>query len=197
MIPPVSYFDGDSEKDIIEGIVKGNENSFAQLYLQYKDKVYAISLRLCMSAEVAEDMVQEIFLKVWLNRDNLSEVAHFRAYLYTLSRNHIIRYLKKLSREIKEMPYNSATATATDADLRLIDAEYQAVFQRAIQSLPPQQAAVFKLSREHGYKRDEIALQLQISPDTVKTHLSKAIKNIRAFCLARLDLLLLLAFLKK
>jgi RNA polymerase sigma-70 factor (family 1) len=186
----------DSEIRLLTAISKGDERSFEQLYNIYKDRIYSISLRLCMSSSVAEDMVQEIFLKLWINREKLDQVEHFRAYFYSIARNHIIRALKTIDRTANPILYNAEPIDPSAADFRLLDNEYQNIVRNAICSLSPQQAKVYYLSRESGLKRNEIAVQMGISSDTVKTHLSQAIKNIRAFCLIHSELLLLASFLK-
>jgi len=184
------YREDDNERGMLAAISIGDENSFERLYFQYKDKIYAISLRLSMSESIAEDLVQEIFLKLWINREKLAQVEHFRAYFYTIARNHIIRSLKKLDRNIKPLSFVDDPADPSAADFRLIEKVYQKLVRNAINCLSPQQAMVYRLSRESGLKRNEIAIQMGISPDTVKTHLSQAIKNIRAFCQSHSDLLL-------
>jgi len=185
------------EKELLSNIAKGDENAFAQLYFHYKDRIYAISVKLCGSVEVGEDMVQEVFLKIWINRDKLLGIEHFRAYLYTIARNHVIRYLKKLALNMEGLNGEMDSVIRSNSETNLIEKEYQKTLQEAIKSLSSQQAIVYRLSREEGLKREEIAAQMGISPETVKTHLAQALKHIRAFCLARLDLLLLLIYLKK
>lgn len=188
-----------SEKQLVARIAEGDQFAFEEVFNFYKDRIYAIAYRLGGSSAVAEDMVQEVFLKLWINREKLSDVEHFRAYLFTIARNHIVRYLKKAAAAgiIGTITPEHPIATDDNADHRLLEKEYGDILQEAIDKLSPQQALVYKLSKQEGLKREEVATQLGLSQDTVKAHLFMAMKNIRAHCLARLDLLLLLWLFKK
>lgn len=185
------------EKELLSRIAGGDEYAFAQLFQEYKDKIYAIGLRLSGSEQAAEDLVQETFLKIWLQREALKNVTYFRAYLYTIARNHIIRFIKRRAKIISQTGSLDALQENSAADLPLLEKEYNTVYREAVNRLSPQQALVYRLSKQEGMKREAIASQLGLSPETVKTHLAQAMRNIRAYCLARLDLLLLIIFLKK
>jgi RNA polymerase sigma-70 factor (ECF subfamily) len=179
-----------NEKDLLRRIAAGDQAAFTVLFDAYKDRIYTIALRLTDSTTVAEEIVQDVFLQIWLKRDTLTAVDHFKAYLFTATRNQVFNVLKRLARHravAGELALDTATERS-DTDTLLLDKEYQAILREAVEQLPPQQQQVYRLMKEQGLKRDQVAEQLSISPQTVKVHLAQAMRSIRAFCIARLDL---------
>ena len=179
-----------NEKELLRRTASGDQAAFTALFDAYKDRIYTIALRLTDSPLIAEEIVQDVFLKIWLKRETLAAVDHFRAYLFTATRNQVFNMLKRLARHrtiTGELTTDRAAETA-DTDFLLLDKEYQAILREAVDKLPPQQLQVYRLMKEQGLKRDQVAEQLSISPQTVKVHLAQAMRSIRAFCVSRLDL---------
>jgi RNA polymerase sigma-70 factor (family 1) len=183
------------EKELLRRVSRGEEAAFTALFDAYKDKIYSIALRMTGTVSVAEEVVQDVFLKIWLKRDGLTAVEHFRAYLFTATRNEIFNMLKRLARrrQLTGELLDIMPGETSDTDALLMDKEYQAVLREAIAQLPQQQKRVYQLMKEQGLKREEVAEQLQLSPQTVKVHLAQAMRSVRAFCVARLDLYIALA----
>lgn len=177
-----------NERELLLSLAQGNDNAFAGLFHHYRHRIYAIAFRLLGSTSQAEDTVQDVFLKMWLKRQELHEVSHFKAYLFTVTRNHIFTALKLLAREQLMESELSATMVHNIKEAAIIQKEYEQILRNAIAQLPPQQELIYKLSKEEGLKRNEIADRLQLSPETIKVHLANAMRSIRAFCLARMDL---------
>jgi RNA polymerase sigma-70 factor (ECF subfamily) len=179
-----------NEKDLLQRIAAGDQAAFTALFDAYKDRIYTIALRLTDSPLIAEEIVQDVFLRIWVKRETLAAVDHFRAYLFTATRNQVFNILKRLARhhQITAELRTERTAETSDTDFLLLDKEYQAILREAVDQLPPQQVQVYRLMKEQGLKRDQVAEQLSISPQTVKVHLAQAMRSIRAFCVARLDL---------
>lgn len=137
---------------------------------------------------MADDIVQDIFLQVWLKRSIMADVQHFRAYLFTLSRNYIARYMKRNARLIFAQASENDGVPEEPADRLLQEKEYAGILQQAIANLPAQQAEVYRLSKQEGLKREEVASIMGISPETVKAHLALAMRSIRAYCMVRLGI---------
>ncbi|HJT72391.1 MAG TPA: RNA polymerase sigma-70 factor [Chitinophaga sp.] len=174
-------------------IAGGDHHSFEIIFHQYKHRIYNIAYKLTTSQEVSEDIVQDIFMQIWLKRSHLAEVQHFKAYLFTVARNYITRYLKQTSRlnittDTDNTGLQQAVHSVIPADQILTDKEYTQLLQQAILRLPPQQAEVYRLSKQEGLKREAVALKMGISPETVKVHLALAMRSIRSFCLSRIGL---------
>ncbi|NLR57627.1 RNA polymerase sigma-70 factor [Chitinophaga polysaccharea] len=177
-----------NERELLLSLAQGEDHAFASVFHHYRHRIYAIAFRLLGSASQAEDVVQDIFLKMWLKRGELHEISHFKAYLFTVTRNHIFTSLKLMARQQLAASELSATAVNEIKDAAIIHKEYEQILQRAIAQLSPQQELIYKLSKEEGLKRNEIADRLQLSPETIKVHLANAMRSIRAFCMARMDL---------
>ncbi|HEY4151284.1 MAG TPA: RNA polymerase sigma-70 factor [Chitinophagaceae bacterium] len=184
-----------NEKELLHAVAQGDEAAFTAVFDAYKDKIYTIALRLTGNTSIAEEIVQDVFLKIWLKRDTLTSVDHFRAYLFTTTRHHVFNALKRLFRRRQfagELARDWSEET-NDTDSLLLDKEYQAILQEAIGQLPPQQRQVYQMMKEQGLKREQVAELLHISPETVKQHLAQAMRTIRAFCMSRLDIYIALS----
>lgn len=188
------------EKELLLRISKGDERAFAMLVEQYHANIYTSALRLVHHKELAEEVLQDIFLKTWLKREQLPELDNFPAWLNRVARNTIytaFRYSLKEPAIALEPSALEAISPFWEED-RLLNKEYDALLHEAIEKLPPRQQQTWRLIREEGKKRDAVAAELGISPETVKFHLEEASKKVRAYCLSRLPLAvaLMLAGLK-
>ena len=183
-----------NENELLNAIAGGDQTAFATLYEHYRRKVYFIAWRLLQSASESEDVQQEIFTKIWVHRDKMSEIENFNAYLNTLIRNHVFNALQKKAREasyIRES-LNLSDAQTENAFQSADMNELQKDLQQAIRDLPRQQQKVFQLVRIEGRKHAEVADLLGISTSTVKKHVMEAQKNITARFSGRVNFLLLL-----
>jgi RNA polymerase sigma-70 factor (family 1) len=176
------------EKELLMKIAKGDENAFSLLFNKYQQKIYALAYHLTESTHHAEEIVQDVFLKIWLKQTQLVQINNFESYLFIIARNHIYSSLRVLSRE---KTFNN------ELDLRIADhensldtlidyKELTSLIHDAANSLPEQQYEVYRLSKEEGKTREQIAGVLKISPETVKVHLSRAMRTIRAHVIARM-----------
>jgi RNA polymerase sigma-70 factor (ECF subfamily) len=171
-----------TEKELLIGVAAGNEEAFSRLVNLYRNKVFSHALTFVKSYEEAEEITQDIFVKVWVNRHRLPEVKDFKNYLFILGRNHLVSAIRK-----KVM---DTTANDDEEDipgtLLLPDhqVEYKETYRHLInglEQLPPQQKAVFTLSRMENLSHAEIAERLGISKRTVKFHLVQALNFLREY----------------
>lgn len=123
-------------------------------------------------------------MKIWVGREKLPEINCFSAYLNTITRNHIYNALRKVANEellLEKLLSPQSAANRPDAPLENMSLrELQDALQKVMATLTPQQKKVFELSRMEGLKHEEIALRLNISRETVKKHVSEALRIIRA-----------------
>jgi RNA polymerase sigma-70 factor (family 1) len=169
------------EKQILCQVSEGSEIAFAELYEKYKDHVYYISLKFFKSESVAEDVLQEVFLKLWENKEKLSAIDNFGAYLTVALRNHVYNRFRKLANE-KTFISTSYVLNAehqNDTLDNVLLKESQNILKKAIQQLPPQQKKAFELSRIEGKKHEEIANLMNISKETVKKHIMEASRTLK------------------
>lgn len=147
------------------------------------------------SPAIAEDLVQDVFLKIWLHRNRLTDVESFNAYLYTTLRNRCYTVLKRMATEpsgsqaLEEL----ATIEAEGFENANTEKEYLGLVDKAIDLLPLQQAKVYRLIKIQGLQREEAAKELNLSPQTVKAHLAQASKTIRAYCMTWLEFYIVVA----
>lgn len=178
-----------NERELLLRIAHDDEHAFTCLFNCYKNKIYTVAYKLTESSAMAEEAVQEIFMKLWIKRRELPAVEHFNAWFYTVARNHMFTLFKRKAvnacREISEM--DTACLFTYDAEERILLKETETIIKKALHNLPPQQNKVYHLIKEKGYKKEEAAAFLNLSPETVKIHLAKAMKSIRAYCLAHMD----------
>jgi RNA polymerase sigma-70 factor (ECF subfamily) len=170
-----------NESELLVQVASGNEQAFRKLFMMYHQQLGVHMLRITNSTELAEEVVQDVFLKIWLTRESLVGVDNFKAYLFVISKNHALNCLKKLAKErvlVKHLE---------DGDLRIMIPEvadtdmYYNLLDEAIDHLPPQQQKVYLLSRHNRLKYAEIADQLELSRETVKKYLQIATVSITEY----------------
>lgn len=186
------------ELDNLLGLIATDDlKAFRVLYDSYLPQVYSYSYFLTRSGVQAEDLAQDIFVKIWTKRSELTKIEQFDAWLKVLVRNQAYNFLKKSAVEQYSLRklYRSANQTAAPADEALEEKEYSRIYQQAINQLPPQQKKVYLLSRKDGLKHEEIAHNLGLSLNTVKNHMKAALFSIRTFLEGYVSTWLILAHL--
>jgi len=168
---------------LLSAVAKGDESAFRQLFEQHWDNIYGVAFAFTKSPVIAEEMAQDVFVKIWLKREDLPQVKKFSDYLFIIARNHIFSALHK---KLHEQPFsdhllNYFQETINTPDNQLLLRETEQLLQKAIEQLPPQQHLIYCLSREQGLNQEEIAAKLDISKNTVKSHMSKALQFIRNY----------------
>ncbi len=179
----------DNELVLLQKVAKGDESAFEAVFNHYKPFILRSAFRLTANHELAEDILQETFLKVWLKRDILPEVQNFTGWLYTIFEHYMLNAVKKINhvgRQNKQMEKELASQINLP-HISVETKEIQKIIEEAVKRLPEKQRMTFKLIREEGLSRQEAATILQVGAETVKTNLDLAIKFVRAYCLKKLD----------
>lgn len=170
-----------NESEILRLVSEGNELAFREIFNHYSSRLYNYTFRITDDEELSEEIVMDAFLKVWCNRQGLGEIVHFGSYLYTLVRNRAFNAIKRRAHEaviIGKLSLNNSEYQDTTEET-VIYKEYQHILSQAVNQLPPQQRIVFSMSRDEGMKYEEIANHLNLSKNTVKAHLKKALSTLR------------------
>jgi RNA polymerase sigma-70 factor (family 1) len=168
------------EKKVLELLAQGNEFAFTLLFDHYRGRIFTVAVRFLKSRELAEEVVQEVFLKIWTRREDLLTVLNFEAYLITIARNLVFDLVKDIAREtITRNDFVSNVQQPIGADEGLIEEQYRELLNEAVSQLPPQQKQIFRLAKVEGLSHQAIAEQLHLSRLTVKTHMAKALQSIR------------------
>ncbi|SKA45694.1 RNA polymerase sigma-70 factor, ECF subfamily [Chitinophaga eiseniae] len=171
-----------NEREIVARIAKGDESAFAVFFRHHYQKIYEVGLMLTQTESVAEELVQDVFLKVWKQQAQLPDIMDIPSWLFIIARNDAYKALRRSTRlkvilDTLELPL----PVSNETDEQIIYRNYHELVNKAVSQLPLRQQTAWRLSREEGLKREEIAARMQIRPDTVKEHLSLAVKNIRSF----------------
>ena len=176
------------EKDILPRVANGDERAFRWLFNEYHHRLGAYIFRITKSHELAEEVVQDIFLKLWTNRDSLSAVTNFDAYLFVISKNHALNCLKRIAGEKALTTEIGAVGYELQIEEPEADHERYLLVDEAIDHLPPQQRIVYLLSRHERLKYSEIADRLSLSRETVKKYLQISTESITCYIRKRLTI---------
>ncbi|HEY8388409.1 MAG TPA: RNA polymerase sigma-70 factor [Parasegetibacter sp.] len=166
---------------LLQKIASGDEHSFAQIFYTYHQIVGEYMFRLTGSKPVAQELVQDVFMKIWSHRETLTEIKSFEAYLFIISRNLAFNKLKQMAREQNRKKQLSEELGEIQVQIDDIVGfkEISSGINAAIETLPNQQRKVYKLSRENGMTHEEIARHLGISLETAKKHMVLALRHLR------------------
>ncbi|MGO4770380.1 RNA polymerase sigma factor [Flavobacterium sp. W22_SRS_FK3] len=168
------------QSKLLHELSQGSELAFTKLYNQYKNIVYSTALKITKSKILAEEAVQDVFLKIWQNHENLAEITNLENYLFIISRNHIFDMIKKIAREAAlSTDINYKNAASDNADNAIKDDQYNIILNQIIEQLPPQQQKIYKMARWEGLSHQKIGETLGISTETVKKHMAQALKFVR------------------
>lgn len=176
---------------LIESLKAGDEEAFEKLFRFYKDDVYTYALSLIKSPDVSKEIVQETFIKVWINREGLKNDLSLKSYIYTIARNLVIDTLRRAKRDLvlRQEIYNHSQKLYNPILTAVNEENFKLICDKAIQQLSPKRKEVFLLSREDNLSYEEISEQLGISVNTVKNHISKALELIREYLHRNKDIL--------
>ncbi|RXK83611.1 RNA polymerase sigma factor [Filimonas effusa] len=171
-----------SDMELLSRMAEGDANAFQKLFYQHWEKIFSIAVMYTKSEVLAEELVQDIFLKIWLHREKIQDQSNFQGYLFITARNHIYNKLRIKSQETEyRQELHAHFADSRAADDLLILKQSQELIHQAVESLPPQQRKIFILSRYEGLTLEEIGAQMGISPLTARAHMRKALASLRSF----------------
>ncbi|HEV7382224.1 MAG TPA: RNA polymerase sigma-70 factor [Dyadobacter sp.] len=176
------------EKDILRQVADGDQRAFRQLFDLYHNKLGAHIYHITKSRELAEEVVQDVFLKIWKNRTSLGDLNNFKSYLFVISRNHALNCLKTAA--AKHFTINNLEQVSDEmpiADLFEENERYLLV-DEAIDRLPQQQKQVYLLSRHERLQYAEIAERMSLSRETVKKYLQISTESITSYVRKRLTI---------
>jgi RNA polymerase sigma-70 factor (family 1) len=196
ILPTTSTY---NEPELLRLTARGDEQAFAALFEHYTDTLYGVALHYTKIPESAEELVQDVFTKLWIKRASLPTSERFNDWLFILTRNHILDFLQKNARQQKyreELTRHFQDSAARTPEQEMLFKESAGLIARAVASLPPQQQKIFDLSRNQGLNPDQIAERLGLSRNTVRNHLHRALTQIREWLQTNAsDLTLLVALL--
>lgn len=186
-----------SESDLLISICNGNEQDFGKLFFNYKDLVFSIALTVTGNSFDAQEVVQDVFSRIWLYKQTLSTIGNFNAWVRTVSKNRSLTLLKKRAVELKnkELLAGHLPRATNSAEGLIQKKELQILINNAMQELSPQQRKIFELSKLDDMDRGTIAKRLGLSATTVSNHLTAALKVVRGYLFEHQYFLAFLAFI--
>lgn len=186
------------EAVLLSRIAARDQAAFRMIYDHYRKRIYSFSLKLLKSAALAEEIVQETFLKIWLMEEELQKINHLEPYLLALSRNRCLDVLRRMERELRNdrIRSKSWSESHNETEELILLQDTNDLLQAGIERLPSQQKLVYQLCRQQGLKYEEAAAQMNLSPLTVKTHMQQALRSLRIYVNSHTDVAIALIILK-
>jgi RNA polymerase sigma-70 factor (family 1) len=173
--------DTDRIKYLQDRIGVSDQWAYKELFTSLYGYLFHFARTLLKSKEPAEEVVSDVFIKVWENRGDLDRIKNLKVYLYISTRNCAYNYLEKQRRTVThptaEFP-EDLPSIYFDPEQLLITADMLAMIQQAINQLPPKCKMIFKLAKEDGLKYREVAEVLNLSIKTVENQLAIALEKI-------------------
>lgn len=172
------------DNSLVQQLIKGNQLAFTTLYKQYGGQAFALSFKYLCNKELAEDAVQNLFMKIWLKREELDVDKPINRFLFTVLRNDLLNILRDSKSNIfvlddclELLNYLSDDSDTLQQDL---DQEQLDMVRNAVEQLSPQRKKIFAMKVSGKYSNQEIADQLNLSINTIKFQYSQSIKQIKA-----------------
>ena len=170
-----------NEKDLVKLLTEGDEVAFEKLYRLYGERLLAYLIKLLKSEDIACEVLQEVFIKVWHNRQHIDVKQSFRPYLFRIAENCAYDFFRKVARDkkLQEELIRNACKDYSPVEEDLLTKEKSYLLQEAIDALPPKRREVFQLVKIEQRSYEEVSHMLHVSVSTVNDHIVKATKSIR------------------
>ncbi len=169
-------------KELLNRISKNDEAAFTQLYLRFGKKLLQFAFSLVRSKEIAEELVEDVFIKLWSNRKNLPEIENITVYLYVAVKNRSLNALSQKARELMTDSFDFLDTSVQQFSANpyevMITEEMMHKMHLAVEALPPRCKMIFRLIREDGLRYKEVADILNISVNTIDAQMAIAMKRI-------------------
>lgn len=170
-----------SEDRFVHGLKNGDEKVFEELFKTYYAPLCEYCLRYVSDADMAEEIVQDLFFKIWVKREELNINVSIKAYIFTSLRNHALNYISRLKIQDR---YNQFIVVRSKNDVEhpvdvLEEKDMERIMKQAIAMLPEKRREIFEMSRFEDMKYWEIAEKLNVSVKTVESQMSKALEHMR------------------
>ncbi|MBV8252067.1 MAG: sigma-70 family RNA polymerase sigma factor [Chitinophaga sp.] len=184
-----------NEKELLKGLASGDESAFREIYFLYSHRLYGNLLKLVKSETIAQEILQEVFIKIWEHRAGIDIEKSFRSYLFRIAENMVCNFYTKAGRHqalLKKLANHQDGAYA-HIEEAIVSREESVFLVRALAALPVQRRQVFELCKMEGKSYNEVSLLLGISVSTISDHIVKANRFLREYALKHKELLIILA----
>jgi RNA polymerase sigma-70 factor (family 1) len=178
------------DNSLLTRLKSGDEIAFREIYHKYHKPLHFIAYKYLKNNDMADDAVQDIFLKLWVNKAFLNEHLSLKGFLFTSLKNHLLNTLRnhKIHQSKQSEAASSMEITLNETELNYQYGEYTQIVQNGIEKLSPQKQHIFKLRTFNGLNNEEVARELQLSINTVKFQFSQATKFLRKYLKKEADI---------
>jgi RNA polymerase sigma-70 factor (family 1) len=172
-----------SESNLIKKVRKGDKKAFRVIYDRYHKSLFLIARQFLKDRHMAEDAVQDIFIKLWLTKEGLDPEKSIKSFLFTCLKNHVLNMIRNQKRrilaayELKECHHPISNCTEDGMQY----SEYRQILKSGIDEMPEKRREIFRLKMNDGLTNDQIAQKLEISINTVKVHYQLGSKFIKSY----------------
>lgn len=168
------------ETSWLKRLCEGDEKAFEKIYLNYYKKTLYFITGLIKSGPDAEELTQEVFIKLWTNRETIDPERSVHSYMFTIARNTAFNFLKHKLVEMGYIrDYSPAEAATETSEEILLAKEIALLIEMTVNRMPVQRQRIYRMSREEGLTNNEISIRLQISKKTVDNQLSLAMRELK------------------
>jgi len=163
------------DRQIVEQLKDGSKDAFRLIYDRYGIKIYRFALSYLKSEHDAEELVQEVFLKLWDKREKLNSLLNIQAFIYKIAVNSIYDFIRRKNVEQAFLSFAEGKTELTDETWQeIIFNDMLAQINSLMEKMPEQRRKIFKMSKENGLSNDEIAVTLGLSKRTVENQIYRA-----------------------
>lgn len=182
----------DEAQALVKALKEGNQLVFSIVYKTYAAQTFSLAFKYLLNKELAEDAVQNLFLKLWLKKEEIDETKPINRYLFTMLKNDLLNTLRDSKKNIYllEDCLSMVLELEDNSQNENLKQEQMNIIQQALEQLSPQRRKVFEMKVSGKYSNQEIADKLNLSINTIKFQYSQSLKQIRA-TVGELSLLLL------
>jgi RNA polymerase sigma-70 factor (ECF subfamily) len=184
------------EKELLVKLRQGDEHAFDKLYHMYSLRIYRKLLKMVKIDILADELTQEVFVKIWTRRHQIDSDQSFRSYLFSIAKNLVYDNYRKISRDdlLADQIKMISTEFYTHTEEAIYYKQTGEMIQKAIDLLPPQQKRVFQACKIEGRSYIDVAQEMNISTSTVNNHIVKATKSVAEYLKKSGALVLLMLF---
>lgn len=186
-----------TDAELLEKMAAGATAALEELMRRHEPRIFQFALKIVKSPELAEEISQDIFLKIWEKRTSLNRIDSLPAWLFSMAKNQSINILKEIARRYaNEEKYAVKQNQSVDGEAEIAYNDLKKMANVLIEQLSPQRKAIYRMKVEQGLSTGEIAAKLNLSPSTVRTQLAKSYQLLRANVSDQLCIVILLSFLR-
>lgn len=169
------------KKTIVNGLIKGEVKAFDEIFEKYNQRIYQFAKTILKNKEDAKDVVQEVFLRIWQNRNKINEYSTFKSYLFTIAYNIIVDHFRKRLKDKKYKDFLEANIKEVDSsqEKHIEFSDLNKLYEQAVEQLPPRRKLIYKMNRNEGLTYEKIAVRLNISRNTVRNQMAKTLQFLR------------------